>query len=99
MKYCQWCDNAFETKVSYQIYCSPECRSDATKQKIIERYQANKRNNRKPRKCKSCGITLSIYNDEPTCQNCSVNPSDVLKALKDLKGIANGKNWTDDKTE
>ena len=99
MKYCQWCDESFESNVSYQIYCSPECRTAATKQKIVERYQTNKRNNRKPRKCKSCKTILSIYNDDLLCQNCVVNQTEVAKALKELKGIANGKNWTDKETE
>lgn len=96
MKHCQWCDKQFQSTVSYQIYCSPECRSEATKQKIAERYAMSKRNNRqnKERKCKACGSQLSIYNDEQTCMTCDVNPSEVAKALKELKGIANGKDKT-----
>jgi hypothetical protein len=92
-KHCSWCDNSFETSISYQIYCSAECREAATKEKIAERYRAQrtKRRGRNPRKCKSCGSTLSMYNDEPTCQRCSSNPDDVAKALKEIKGIANGK--------
>jgi len=97
MKHCQWCDKQFKNTVSYQIYCSPECRDLATKEKIAERYIANRRKGRvkKPRTCKSCGSKLSIYNDEQTCNNCKVNPSDVAKALKEMKGIANGKPWQD----
>ena len=93
MKFCQWCDNQFEPNVSYQIYCSAECRELATREKITERYEKAKRSNRKPRKCKSCGTTLSIYNDEQICNNCEVVPSDVIKALREMKGIANGKPW------
>ena len=95
MKHCQWCDNSFEPAVSYQIYCSSECRSEATKQKILERYQISKRKNRKPKLCKSCGSKLSIYNDEQLCNSCFVNPSDLSKALRKIKGIANGKDWKD----
>ena len=93
MKHCQWCDNSFEPNVSYQIYCSPECREAATREKIAERYAKSRltKPSRKDRKCKSCGCTLSIYNDSQVCTNCDVNPSDVAKALKDLKGIADGK--------
>jgi RecJ-like exonuclease len=96
-KHCSWCDNSFETSISYQIYCSPECRNAATKEKITERYIKNRRNSRvgKVRKCKSCGQSLSIYNDDELCSTCQVNPGDVLKALKEIKGIANGKNNTD----
>ena len=92
-KHCQWCDNQFETKVSYQIYCSVACRELATKEKISERYSLVKRKKRaeKPRSCKSCGARLSVYNDEEICQTCNINPADVSKALKEIKGIANGK--------
>jgi hypothetical protein len=93
-KHCEWCDHTFETKVSYQIYCSAECRSSATKEKIAARYLVTRRIRRsgKERKCKSCGVSLSIYNDDQICQSCIVNPSDVAKALREIKNIANGKN-------
>lgn len=93
-KHCQWCDNQFETLVSYQIYCSPPCREAATKEKIAERYAHTRRTRRlnsKPRQCKSCGVSLSAYNDEELCAECVVNPADVKKALKEIKGFANGK--------
>lgn len=91
MKHCQWCDTSFKSEISYQIYCSPECRTAATKEKIAERYAANRRKNRKGkvRKCKSCGGSLSIYNDEPICTVCVVNPQDVSKALREIKGFIN----------
>jgi len=93
MKHCQWCDNQFEASVSYQIYCSPECREQATREKIAERYARNRitKRSKKNRKCKSCGASLSMYNDEQTCTACDINPSDVLKILKEMKGIADGK--------
>jgi hypothetical protein len=93
MKHCQWCDLSFETKVSYQIYCSPECRDGATKQKIAERYQLSRISRRtgKPRKCKKCDQALSIYNDEPICSKCLINPVDIAIALKDIKRLSNGK--------
>lgn len=93
MKHCQWCDNTFSTKISYQIYCSPDCRTAATKEKIAERYLVSRRTKRhgKDRKCKSCGKPLSAYNDDILCIECVVNPSDVSSVLKELKGFANGK--------
>jgi hypothetical protein len=51
---------------------------------------------KKIRLCKSCGSRLSAYNDEVLCDNCTINPSDVIKALKEMKGIANGKPSKDD---
>jgi len=45
----------------------------------------------KNRRCLNCNEELSIYNDEPLCHNCDVNPKDVGKAIKEIKGIANGK--------
>jgi hypothetical protein len=87
MKHCQWCDKVFETTISYQIYCSPNCRDEATKEKIAARYIISRRQKRKgkERKCKSCGESLSIYNDESLCIKCNVNPNDVNKALKQIK--------------
>lgn len=93
MKSCQWCDAAFKPRVSYQIYCSDECREAATKEKIAQRYAIAKRNKmlKKPRYCKSCGKALSVYNEDVLCSQCTVNPLDVSKTLKEIKGMANGK--------
>ena len=93
MKHCNWCDKEFKTDISYQIYCSVECREQATKEKIAARYIISRRQKRigKPRLCKSCNDRLSIYNDESLCGRCQVNPGDVTKALKQIKDKSNGK--------
>jgi len=93
MKHCSWCDNQFKPAVSYQIYCSVVCRDQATKQKIADRYLQTRRQKRlgKERKCKSCDSDLSIYNDDILCNSCQVDPGQVLRALKDIKGLSNGK--------
>jgi hypothetical protein len=91
-KHCNWCDSGFESTVSYQIYCSAECRSEATKEKVAIKYAQKRRKNAKNRKCKSCETPLSIYNDDVLCPVCIIIPSEVAKALKDVKGLANGKN-------
>ena len=93
MKNCKWCDTQFEQTVSYQIYCSAGCRDFATKEKIAERYLHSKRQRRigKTRLCKSCSLPLSIYNDDPICSSCAVNPDAVSKAIKEIKGKTNGK--------
>jgi len=93
MVICQWCDKQFETDINYQIYCSSECRERSTKEKIAVRYMMGKRKNRigKDRRCKSCNEKLSIYNDEELCVICNVNPKDVTKAIKNIKGYMNGK--------
>ena len=93
MKNCQWCDSDFISEVSYQIYCSSECRESATKEKIAARYLQSKRQKRKgkTRLCKSCSSPLSIYNDEAICSLCSINPDAVNKAIKQIKGNINGK--------
>lgn len=92
-KHCEWCDNQFETSISYQIYCSSDCRDLATKEKISQRYELvrRKRMHSKPRYCKTCKAKLSAYNDDKLCQACLIDPSDVLKTLKEIKGIADGK--------
>lgn len=90
MKICDWCSSEFQPNVSYQIYCSAECRQIATKEKIGERYQSRRRRklSKKPRLCSGgCGIFLSIYNTASFCQNCMTNSRKVDKALKELRGI------------
>jgi hypothetical protein len=91
MKHCQWCDTQFKTEISYQIYCSEKCRNSATREKVAERYAITRREKRmhKKRKCKSCGEPLSAYNDDALCSACVVNPSEVSKALKEIKGLTN----------
>lgn len=94
-KHCKWCDTSFETEISYQIYCSVSCREAATKEKIAQRYAQIRRANRhkKFRPCKSCGTPLSIYNDDDLCLQCLVNPKEVARALKEIRGMSkNGKN-------
>jgi hypothetical protein len=97
MKNCQWCDVSFESSVSYQIYCSAQCRDAATKEKVSAKYEKIRRNRMmaNPRKCKSCDGPISAYNDEKTCNACLVNPKDVSKVLKEIKDIANGKTELD----
>ena len=83
------CENYFTPKVSYQIYCSNECRDQATKSKIAERYQITRRQKRKnkERKCLGgCGVKLSIYNDSGFCSNCNVSKKAVDKMLREVKG-------------
>lgn len=90
MKLCNRCDTYFSPKVSYQIYCTIECRDAATKEKIAERYQITRRQKRKgkDRKCLGgCGTLLSIYNDSGFCANCNVSEKAVNKMLKELKGF------------
>jgi hypothetical protein len=92
-KHCSWCDSQFSTTISYQIYCSAECRTEATKEKIAERYERVRRARmlQKDRRCKTCGGRLSSYNDDNLCHGCVVDKDDVSKALRDIKRSANGK--------
>lgn len=92
MKQCSHfeCGQWFEPKVTYQIYCSIECRDIATKEKIAERYKITRRQKRKGRvrMCLGgCGLELSIYNDTGFCINCNVNEKQVKKMLKEIKGF------------
>jgi len=91
MKNCQWCNQEFSSKVSYQIYCSIECRDLSTREKISARNAINRRNKMigKKRQCKSCKKLLSAYNDDLLCHSCLINPAEVSRALKELKEIAN----------
>ena len=90
MKLCSFCDNRFESKVTYQIYCSTECRTLATKEKIIARHQITKRQKRigKVRKCLGgCNTELSIYNDDGFCSSCETSKKAVNKMLSQIKGF------------
>lgn len=88
MKPCSWCSNYFTASVSYQIYCSTECRDEATKEKIVERHKATRRQKRnsKERVCAGkCGTKLSIYNDHIFCDNCYINQKEVNKKIKEIR--------------
>ncbi len=91
MKHCQSCDTQFKTSISYQIYCSEECRNNATREKVAQRYAISRRNKRmsKKRKCKSCAEPLSAYNDDQLCSVCIVNPGEVSRALREIRGLGN----------
>jgi predicted nucleic acid-binding Zn ribbon protein len=90
MKHCQWCDTSFLPAVKYQIYCSPECREAATKEKIAQRYAIERRNKmmKKERKCRHCGSKLSAYNDDQICFSCIVDPNFVRQMLKEIKRLS-----------
>lgn len=91
-KFCVWCDNQFTTKIGNQIYCSVECRTEATKEKIMHRYQMNKIKNRKnkERKCSNgCGTILSMYNDSGFCTQCMASAKKLDKTLKEIKELSN----------
>ena len=89
-KFCKLCDEQFQTNNKNQIYCSPDCRSTATKEKIMQRYKVSKVRSRasKSRKCAGgCGIEISIYNDVGICNNCMMSKRKLDQTLKDIKGF------------
>ena len=89
MKLCNWCDKHFRPTVSYQIYCSTECRNSATKEKIAERHKVLRRKKRKEKErlCSGgCGTKLSLYNDESMCNSCQINLKQVTKKIREIKG-------------
>lgn len=90
MKHCSWCSDEFNATVSYQIYCSSECREMATKEKVIERNKISKRKKRekKKKKCSGgCGTIISIYNENGFCNICMINQKKVNQILKELRGL------------
>lgn len=89
MSFCMWCDKEFKGQSLKQIYCSPECRQEASKEKIFERYEIDKRKKRlgKEKRCAGgCGTLLSIYNDTLMCDNCLINKKKFNNFIKELKG-------------
>ena len=90
MKACDWCSEEFSPNVSYQIYCSSDCREKATKEKVSEKYKIKRRSklSKKRRVCSNgCGTVLSMYNDSEICGKCSVNQKEVSRMLRELKGL------------
>jgi hypothetical protein len=90
MKACECCSKDFAPKVTYQIYCSSECRELATKEKISYRQQIMRAKSRsgKKRKCSGgCETIISIYNNNGFCGNCMINKRKVDQMLKELKGL------------
>lgn len=88
IKHCSWCDDSFTTESKNQIYCGSDCRSLATKEKIIQRYKVTKAKQRvgKERHCSGgCGALLSIYNNNSFCDVCLINNKKTDKFIKDLK--------------
>jgi hypothetical protein len=88
IKHCEWCDESFDTTSKNQIYCDAECRTNATKQKIVQRYKITKAQERigKDRRCAgNCDTILSIYNDNGFCDSCLVNNKKLDRTLKEIK--------------
>jgi hypothetical protein len=88
MAYCAVCDQEFNPNSTKQIYCSTECRQQASKQKITERYEKEKVRKRigKTRRCAGgCGTVLSIYNDTGMCDNCLEHKKRVGSFMRELK--------------
>jgi hypothetical protein len=89
MKYCSWCSDEFLPAVTYQIYCSSECRELSTKEKIAKKYQISRRKkkNKNKKKCSGgCETIISIYNETGFCSVCMTNKKKVEKLLKEIKG-------------
>ena len=88
MKQCSWCNTQFVANVSYQVYCSSNCREQATKEKIADRHKAIKRQkrNEKLRMCAGkCGTRLSAYNDHTLCNNCYINTKEVNRKIREIR--------------
>jgi hypothetical protein len=88
LKQCDWCNNYFSGNVAYQVYCTVECRDEATKEKISNRQKFLKRQKRngKIRLCLGgCGTRLSIYNDKNVCDNCGTDKKELKKKMKEIR--------------
>jgi NADH:ubiquinone oxidoreductase subunit E len=75
--------------VTYQKYCSSECREAATKEKVNAQYQIKRRKklSLERRRCAGeCGTVLSVYNNSKYCSTC-FNKKKIEKAMKELKGL------------
>ena len=61
-KNCEWCGTDFSANVSYQIYCSVDCRTESTKDKTTNKQRERRIKSRvgKERLCATCKNPLSI---------------------------------------
>jgi predicted nucleic acid-binding Zn ribbon protein len=86
LKICEWCGKDFEANVSYQIYCSSDCRAIATKNNSLIRQRQKKAEARKgkDRRCATCNKPLSVYNDESFCSSCIGSTKDYKKFIRGL---------------
>ena len=86
-KNCDWCGKNFDANVSYQIYCTPDCRTEATKEKNLTKQREKRIKSRvgKERFCGSCSKPLSIYNDDTYCSTCIGDDKLYRKFIRNLK--------------
>jgi hypothetical protein len=65
------CGKEFHKTTHNQKYCTNECCRIETNRKIMEKYHERAAIKRgKKRSCKSCGISLSRYNEGKICGAC-----------------------------
>lgn len=68
------CKKEFRKTTHNQKYCTNECCRIETNRKIMEKYHERAAIKRgKKRSCKSCGTSLSRYNETKYCGACEVN--------------------------
>jgi len=93
MKQCVWCQASFEPTTKSQIYCTEQCRVEATKHNQKIKYRERKLNQRKKkvRICLNddCDNILSIYNDSKYCASCFFSEHVVLQELNNIKRRTN----------
>lgn len=89
MKQCDWCNGRFFPAVSFQIYCSEDCRTAATKHNQALKSKERKLSRRKTKKriCANsdCNNVLSVYNDSKYCASCFFSEHVVLRELENIK--------------
>ena len=88
MKLCKNCLSAFYGSVERQVYCCPECRIAATKEKQagLRRKSPSKR-----KKCASnkCDNFVSEYTDSIYCSHCFLSGKVIEKDLRKIRRIVN----------
>jgi len=85
MKNCVWCNREFSASKG-QMYCSPECRTNANEEAMVVRKEMARRQRRRAanKSCVVCGATLSMYGVGNTCA-MHTNPiflTDILKQIR-----------------
>lgn len=87
MKLCPWCLSSFHSDSNRQVYCSVDCRTQATKDRKVDIRRKDKK-----KRCatKGCPNGVSAHIDSPYCRSCYLSDSVIELDLKMIRKMMNG---------
>lgn len=86
------CGKEFHKTTHNQKYCTNECCRIETNRKIMEKYHERAAIKRgKKRECKSCGTSLSRYNEGKICGSCEISKRN--ENVGEAAALVSSVNW------